>query len=243
MFLDEIRCAGSLADIEKVFSYLKLEEDIIAVFLCSKLALSNAHIVRPLIKYTRHVETGNGLDLIYSQHPEKGFKHIKHKIAGNIETGIKFEKLKGEDLLRLPEGQISWEENGHSTQEDSNMAGIPIANDRLSEAQQLLLSKIERVTAAQVILRQDIFNSNAFDGFLSQPEDAPDEDDLCDMPSPPLRPSPEEYGELCYVADISPKDNWSEYPDSVQCELKTLIADQEPYNWLYFAEVETSAVP
>jgi len=118
MFLDEIRCAGSLADIEKVFSYLKLEEDIIAVFLCSKLALSNAHIVRPLIKYTRHAETENGLDLIYSQHPEKGFKHIKHKIAGNIETGIKFKKHKREDLLWLPEGQISWEENGHSTQED-----------------------------------------------------------------------------------------------------------------------------
>jgi len=113
------------------------------------------------------------------------------------------------------------------------MAGIPITNNRLSEAQQLLLSKIERVTAAQVILREDIFVSNAFEGFLSQPEEAPDEDNLCDMPSPPLQPSPEEYGELCYVADISPKDNWDEYPDSVQYELKTLIADQEPYNWLY----------
>ena len=84
-------------------------EDLLALFLCTRLAMKNWQVTQSLIEFIDDDDAEFGISLIYTQFEMgKTIKTVQHFINGTEFNGIEFRKLAPEDLLVISEAQINY---------------------------------------------------------------------------------------------------------------------------------------
>lgn len=109
-FIRTLRELPHLSAVQKLLSYSHASEDVIAIFLCSKLSLKNWNITKTLIEYVKKDDNDAckaHLNGNYGKLLDKGFKNlcIINKTGMNepILMSNLFEKVPPEQRLRIPE--------------------------------------------------------------------------------------------------------------------------------------------
>ena len=84
-------------------------EDLLALFLCTRLAMKNWQVTQSLIEFIDDDDAGTGISIIYTQFAMgKTIKTVQHFINGTEFNGIEFRKLAPDERLYLPEAQINY---------------------------------------------------------------------------------------------------------------------------------------
>ena len=84
-------------------------EDLLALFLCTRLAMKNWQVTQSLIEFIDDDDAEFGISLIYTQFEMgKTIKNIQHFINGTEFNGIEFRKLDPDERLHLSEAQINY---------------------------------------------------------------------------------------------------------------------------------------
>ena len=84
-------------------------EDLLALFLCTRLAMKNWQVTQSLIEFIDDDDAEFGISLIYTQFEMgKTIKTVQHFTEGMEFNGIEFRKLAPEDHLVISEAQINY---------------------------------------------------------------------------------------------------------------------------------------
>lgn len=84
-------------------------EDLLALFLCTCLAMKNWQVTQSLIEFIDDDDAEFGISLIYMQFEMgKTIKTVQHFTEGMEFNGIEFRKLAPEDHLVISEAQINY---------------------------------------------------------------------------------------------------------------------------------------
>ena len=84
-------------------------EDLLALFLCTRLAMKNWQVTQSLIEFIDDDDAEFGISLIYMQFEMgKTIKTVQHFTEGMEFNGIEFRKLAPEDHLVISEAQINY---------------------------------------------------------------------------------------------------------------------------------------
>ena len=95
--------------VELIYKLPQNGEDLLAIFLCTRLAMTNWQVTQSLIEFIDDDDAETGISIIYTQFAMgKTIKTVQHFINGTEFNGIEFRKLAPEDRLMYPEAQINY---------------------------------------------------------------------------------------------------------------------------------------
>lgn len=84
-------------------------EDLLALFLCTRLAMKNWQVTQSLIEFIDDDDAETGISIIYMQFAlGETIKTVQHFIEGIEYNGIEFRKLVPEERLMYSEAQINY---------------------------------------------------------------------------------------------------------------------------------------
>ena len=95
--------------VELIYKLPQNGEDLLAIFLCTRLAMKNWQVTQSLIEFIDDDDAETGISIIYMQFAlGETIKTVQH-YCGMIEyTGITFRKLAPEDHLMTSEAEINY---------------------------------------------------------------------------------------------------------------------------------------
>lgn len=95
--------------VKLIYKLPQYGEDLLALFLCTRLAMKNWQVTQSLIEFIDDDDAEFGISLIYMQFEMgKTIKTVQHFTEGMEFNGIEFRKLTPEDHLVISEAQINY---------------------------------------------------------------------------------------------------------------------------------------